>query len=394
VLANNRTEHAELDGLHRRGRANGVDLILFTEADAKRIGPRLRIRTLRLKEHPTSRRRIGGSADWHCCRACRSAANQAHTPFPKEETIMKAGSPLNSVAERIAQVARSTREFLARPAQVRLSPTAGNRTTSLTLDDGTGALSFGISEVVHHQVASFLDIPMSYYERMRQLTPDLLAQNANAWFQRSPGRRLVRTALDDDSRPQVRAFLSDRYRPLDNAQLLEAVLPQLSAQGTRIVSAELTEKKLYVKAVTERVTTEVRAGDVVMAGVVISNSEIGFGALAIQPLVYTLKCENGLIAGCSQSKPGTLSFAQQSPAAMYSNQPRDKSRSNENCVRYAGNGKTSGVRCLPTISRGRSNAATITAWISLERLPRLSNAIKRCTETNSLQLRWNAIVTN
>lgn len=209
---------------------------------------------------------------------------------------MKAGSTLNSIAERIAQVARSARDFLARPTQVRLSPTAGDRTTSLTLDDGTGALSFGVTETVHSQLADFVGIPISYYERMREADAGLLATNTNAWLQRSAGRRLIRTALDDEARPQVRAFLSDRYRPLDNAQLLEAVLPQLSAEGTRIVSCELTEKRLYVKAITERVTAEVRPGDVVMAGVVITNSEIGFGALAIQPLTFTLKCANGLIA--------------------------------------------------------------------------------------------------
>lgn len=209
---------------------------------------------------------------------------------------MKAGSPLPAIAERIATVARSARDFLARPEQVRLSPAFGDRTTSLTLDDGTSALSFGVSAIAHTQLAGFLDIPMPYYERMRALAPDLLAQNANAWLQRSSGRRLIRTTLDDDARPQVRAFLSDRYRPLDNAQLLEAVLPQLAAQGTRIISTEITEKRLYVKAVSERITAEVRPGDVVMAGVVVTNSEIGFGALAIQPLTYTLKCANGLIA--------------------------------------------------------------------------------------------------
>ncbi len=209
---------------------------------------------------------------------------------------MKAGSTINQVAERIAHVSRSARDFLARPSQIRLVSSSAVPEPSFVLDDGSGTLSFGVSDIVHQQVAGFLDIPAPYYDRMRQLAPDLLAQNANAWFQRSPGRRLVRTALDNDSRPQVRAFLSDRYRPLDNAQLLEAVLPPLAAHGTRIISAELTEKKLYVKAVSERITLEVRAGDVVMAGVVITNSEVGFGALAIQPLVYTLKCENGLIA--------------------------------------------------------------------------------------------------
>lgn len=206
---------------------------------------------------------------------------------------MKTGSPLPVLAERIAHVARSARDFLARPAQVRI--TQSSDAPSLVLDDGTGALSFGISDVVHSQLAGFLDIPMPYYDRMRETVPELLAANANAWLQRGSGRRLVRTALDEDARPQVRAFLSDRFRPLDNAQLLEAVLPQLAAQGTRIVSCELTERRLYVKAVSERTTAEVKVGDTVQAGIVVTNSEVGFGALAIQPLIYTLRCTNGMI---------------------------------------------------------------------------------------------------
>lgn len=209
---------------------------------------------------------------------------------------MKSGSNLSAVAERIAHIARSARDFLARPAQVRMTHNSAEKAPSLVLDDGTGALSFGISDVVHNQLSEFTGIPIAYWNRLREDAPDLLAANANAWLQRGAGRRLVRTVLDEESRPLVRAFLSDRYRPLDNAQLLEAVLPQLSAQGTRIISCELTPTKLYLKAVSERITAEVRPGDVVMAGVVVTNSETGFGALAIQPLTYTLKCANGLIA--------------------------------------------------------------------------------------------------
>ena len=36
-------------------------------------------------------------------------------------------------------------------------------------------------------------------------------------------------------------------------------------------------------------------GDRVQAGVVISNSEVGLGAVSVQPLVYTLACTNGMI---------------------------------------------------------------------------------------------------
>jgi hypothetical protein len=96
---------------------------------------------------------------------------------------------------------------------------------------------------------------------------------------------------------QVRAVLSDRYRRLDNFDLAENVLPILQRlDGARFESVELTETKMYLKVVTPRVEYEIAPGDVVQAGIVITNSEVGHGTLSVQPMVYRLVCRNGLIA--------------------------------------------------------------------------------------------------
>jgi len=58
----------------------------------------------------------------------------------------------------------------------------------------------------------------------------------------------------------------------------------------------LTETKMYLKVVTPRVTFEVAPGDIVQAGVVVTNSEVGCGTLSVQPFIYRLVCKNGLIA--------------------------------------------------------------------------------------------------
>ena len=95
----------------------------------------------------------------------------------------------------------------------------------------------------------------------------------------------------------VRAVLSDRYRRLDNYDLAESVLPILRQLPEVIFeSVELTETKMYLKCVTPRLRFEVAPGDVVQAGVVISNSEVGQGTLSVQPLLFRLLCRNGLIA--------------------------------------------------------------------------------------------------
>lgn len=95
----------------------------------------------------------------------------------------------------------------------------------------------------------------------------------------------------------VRAVLSDRYRRLDNFELAESVLPILQqVPELRFESMELTETRMYLKCVTPRLSCEMAPGDIVQAGVVISNSEVGLGMLSIQPLLYRLVCRNGLIA--------------------------------------------------------------------------------------------------
>ena len=95
---------------------------------------------------------------------------------------------------------------------------------------------------------------------------------------------------------KVRAFLSDRYQRIENEEIAQTVLPILLEQeGVQVVSSSITESRMYIKAVFSKVQGEVKRGDVVQAGVVISNSEVGLGAVKIEPLVYRLVCLNGLI---------------------------------------------------------------------------------------------------
>jgi hypothetical protein len=151
--------------------------------------------------------------------------------------------------------------------------------------------AFDVNDLAHEQVADRLEIPRRYYNRMLDAAPALLAENVNHWFRRGKDTRLVRT-LDG----RCRAFLSDRYRPMDNADLAEAVLPSLlGREGLRVESCEITDRRLYLQVVNERVQAEVKKGDVVQAGVLLSNSEVGCGCLAISPLVFRLVCLNGAV---------------------------------------------------------------------------------------------------
>ena len=169
-------------------------------------------------------------------------------------------------------------------------------------DDGGIALNvmggqmiqhYDVGEIAHRQIGQFLKIPATYYDRMRREYPQLLTLNANGWFAKMPqSKRMLRT-LDGTAR----ALLSDRYRRIDNFEVASAGLPIISRmEGAGVESCELTDSRMYLKVVNPRVTAEIKKGDIVQAGVLISNSEVGMGSVTVSPLIYRLVCSNGMIA--------------------------------------------------------------------------------------------------
>ena len=201
---------------------------------------------------------------------------------------MKTGRKLENLVSELLRQAQSKRDFLT-PANL-LHFTCDGLAPALEINMPEEPVSFPLRDTGHQQLAERLEIPKVYYDRMREEAPWLLEENVATWLSRSEKQYLVRT-LDG----HARAVLSDRYRVLDNDDLANVALPVLVENGFEIVSAEITERKFYLKAVSARIQAEVKPGDVVQAGIVISNSEIGQGTLKIEPLLYFLVCSNGLI---------------------------------------------------------------------------------------------------
>ena len=193
---------------------------------------------------------------------------------------MKTGKTLMELAAEVERQSDTRHDFIAPSQSITMEATG----KELTLKD---AGTFDVNSVAHGQLSDRLKIPKRYYDRMLDSAPELLAGNVNHWLQGSDDKRMVRT-LDGTAR----AVLSDRYRPLDNFELMQAVLPVLKDTGVEMVSCELTERRLYMKAVTPKVTAEVEIGDVVQAGILVSNSEVGCGSVRIEPLIFRLICLN------------------------------------------------------------------------------------------------------
>lgn len=152
---------------------------------------------------------------------------------------------------------------------------------------------FDIDDHTHNQIASRIGVPVKYYKRMLHDAPELLMDNVQHWFTNSPEQRMIRT-LDQ----KARAFLSDRYKRIDNELIAQAALPAITENEHAVVlSSGITDKKLYIKALFPNLEAEVLKGDIVRPGVIISNSEIGSGSFQVQSFFYRDFCTNGCVFG-------------------------------------------------------------------------------------------------
>ena len=202
---------------------------------------------------------------------------------------MKQGKTLAELGRELQRQRLNRQDFLADTRSLEMETDSYGSTLQLSLDDKP--LSFTVGETAHQQIAARLNIPFRYYKKMQEEAPDLLDWNVNTWLGKNPERRMIRV-LDGN----VRAFLSDRYRRLDNLELCAAVLPVINEMKNSVIeSCEVTPTHLYLKVVNRRLKAEVKVGDVVQAGFVVSNSEVGLGSLRVEPLVFRLICKNGLI---------------------------------------------------------------------------------------------------
>ena len=195
---------------------------------------------------------------------------------------MKTGRDLREVLTELKGQQKAKRDYISPASSLSLAP--DGRTFSLAEKE------FSTTDLFHRQVASSLNIPAKYYDLMQAEKPELLSENVNSWFADKEQNYMVRT-MDGTAR----ALLSDRYRRIDNLEVAGAVLPLFAGvAGMNVMSCEVTAHTLYLKVVDTR-REAVCVGDAVQFGVVISNSEVGLGAVSVQPLVYTLRCTNGMV---------------------------------------------------------------------------------------------------
>lgn len=207
---------------------------------------------------------------------------------------------LTQFTQIVEGIAASAQDYVTPTDALRVRSTEDG--TMLTLDgerDDRPA-AFPVNDYAHGQIAQRLGVPKQYYDRMRSFAPNLLDKNIRHWLHNPVERRLVRTLNGE-----VRAFLSDRYQRIDNIDIMRAINPVLAEVAAfhpelRVESAGITDRKMYLKVVIPSISYELgsrQVGDIVQAGFVISNSEVGAGMFSVDQMLFRLICKNGMIGG-------------------------------------------------------------------------------------------------
>lgn len=208
-------------------------------------------------------------------------------------------SPIRGLAEELQRQLATKRDLVADTRRVSFSeidaaavPLDGGE---LLVDLEGGPQAFGVTRHAHGQIADHLGIQQKLYDRLLTKHPELHRGLVNGLLSREPSKRMLRL-LDGN----VRAFLSDRYRKRDNWDLLEkAVLPVLADHPGPVAfhRCELTDTRMYVKIKLPQFEKPIspKVGDAIHGGVIVQNSEVGSGALAIFPYTVKLDCLNGMV---------------------------------------------------------------------------------------------------
>ena len=220
---------------------------------------------------------------------------------------MKSQYSLVELAQQLQDNQKNKKDFIADTSKMRVHSNGFVKLYSTELDK-----AFDINDVCLNQIATKVGLSKKYLDKMRDGHNSLLMDNFNYWFTNTPQQQMVRT-LDGTAR----AFLSDKYKRVDNDEIAQVVLPILIDNGYEVISTAITDSKMHIKARLPKLEREVTEGDVVQAGVTISNSEVGHGSVRVSPFIYRLICLNGMVVNDSRLNSRHLTSSQATIDGVY-----------------------------------------------------------------------------
>jgi hypothetical protein len=194
----------------------------------------------------------------------------------------------STLVARVIEDAKSKADYIVPASNVEMM----DDTNAITWgSDDTAVYNEIMTPLAENQLHTYLHLPSRFVDMLRTDAPDLIRTNVNRLLQtKGDDKRMLRTLNG-----QVRAWLSNGYHRLDYVDVLKRVLPMVQEAGYQITSAQVTDNRLYLHAVSPKAEGEIRLHDPVRFGWVISDSEVGKGRLSIQLFMERLVCTNGMI---------------------------------------------------------------------------------------------------
>ncbi len=200
---------------------------------------------------------------------------------------MKTGKSIVQLAQELERINQTKRDFVVPTSKLEMTD------SGRLAFNGDSKVELNLTDWSAGQLASYTEIPKQYFDRIRAENPALVSQMVNHGLRKNEGNKEGRLIRSLDGR--VRGFLSSKYRILDGHDLMEATLPTLMEHNFDVVSSEITERRLYLKAITQKIQGEVKVGDVMQYGIMISTSDVGAGSLKVEPFFMRLACSNGMV---------------------------------------------------------------------------------------------------
>jgi hypothetical protein len=213
---------------------------------------------------------------------------------------LSAIATLDALMERVLDEEKRKHDILADTRRMSIYTDEEESTQEVLLNvdvpDGDGE-EFVLGEHALGQMATDLGIPKRYFDRMKETDFGLFQTNVHHWLYHEPNRRMIRSRRSDGDELTARAWLSDRYRRLDNIEIATKLLPEFARLGTDVEfhNAAITDTKFYLRATFPSMEKAVKVGDPVRWGVQLRNSEVGAGQFDISNFVLRLACINGMV---------------------------------------------------------------------------------------------------
>jgi len=209
------------------------------------------------------------------------------------ETItLRKGNDYAEVSARLAYIHANRQDRIIPLDNFGMAPNG-----ALAYREDNNSSQFALNSWSAGQVASYANVPKQYFDRISAQNPELLSLMVNhSLLERRKevisGKREARMFRTLDG--TLQALVSPSFLTVDGFQIMQMLQPVLDSYGFKVIQADITDKRLYVNAVTEALTGEVKEGDVINYGVTISTSDVGAGSISISPYLFRLVCKNGL----------------------------------------------------------------------------------------------------